>query len=240
MMKIIFPLLFFVCIQSYSQTSTKSSNSNLPPALSSIRESDLKHDLYYLASDSMRGRRAGTLDEFRAAAWVAQQAQKAGLKPAGDDGTYFQYFPLLRTVTSDNSEIQINGTNLRLWKDAWVTEPIETNMNGGVVWLSSLADTSKPEIKGSIVAMKIFPPSPVPPAWVSLWGFRYVYIAIRQQSNALKAHGAKAIILVADSTASAALTSLEHVLDFEEGSYDLPGDNEIAGNGNIPDEVPVI
>src|SRR3982751_5148109 len=88
--------------------------------------------------------------------------------------------------------------------------------------------------------MKIFPPSPVPPALVSPWGFRYVYIAIRQQSNALKAHGSKAIILVADSTASVAFTSLEHVLDFEEGSYDLPGDNETPGNNNTPEDVPVI
>jgi hypothetical protein len=200
----------------------------------------MTYDLYYLASDSMRGRRAGTLDEFRAAAWIAQQAQKEGLKPAGDDGTYFQYFPLLRTVTSDNSEIKINGNNLRLWKDAWVTEPIEANLNGNVRWLFSLADTSKPEIKGSIVAMSIFPPHPVPPTWVSLWGFRYVYIAVRQQSNALKAHGAKAIILVADSTASVALTSLEHVLDFEEGSYDLPADNETPGNNNTPEDIPVI
>ena len=45
-----------------------------PPALSAIKEADLKKDLFEMASDSMRGRRAGTLDEFRAAAWVAQQA----------------------------------------------------------------------------------------------------------------------------------------------------------------------
>src|SRR4051812_22130852 len=162
MKKIIFSLVFFVCIKSSSQTSTKSLNSNPPPALSAIRESDLKHDLYYLASDSMRGRRAGTLDELRATAWVAQQAQKEGLKPAGDGGTYFQFFPLQRMVVADNSDIKVNGSSLRLWKDVWVTEPIEASLNGTVVWLNSLADTSRPEINGSIVAMKILPPSPMP------------------------------------------------------------------------------
>ena len=232
MKKIILPLFIFLCFKSYSQPSIKNQNSNLPPARSAIHESDLKHDLYYLASDSMRGRRAGTLDEMRAAAWVAQQAQKEGLQPAGDDGTYFQFFPLERHVTSDNSKIKINGTNLRLWKDAWVTDPIEANVNGNVVWLSSPKDTSKPEVNGNIVAMSIYPPTPVPPAWVSLWGFRYIYIAILQQAKALKAHGAKAIILVADSTASAQLTPMEHVLDFEEGSYDLPGNN--VNTDNIP------
>src|SRR3954452_20916971 len=120
MKKILFPLVFFLCFKSYSQTPSKSSNSNLPPALSAIRESDLKHDLYYLARDSMRGRRAGTLDELRAAAWVAQQAQKEGLKPAGDGGTYFQFFPLQRMVVADNSDLKVNGSSLRLWKEVWV------------------------------------------------------------------------------------------------------------------------
>jgi hypothetical protein len=223
--------LLFPCNIPHAQTI----GSRLPPAHSAIRQSDLQHDLFYLAGDSMRGRRAGTADELRAAAWVAQQAQKAGLRPAGDDGTYFQYFPLQRTVTAANSEVRINANNLRLWKDAWVIYPIEANVNGTVLWLPSLADTAKAEIKGSIVAMTIVPPTPLPPGWMSLWGFRYVYIALLQQSKILKAHGAKAVLVVADSTATAALTSLGHVLDFEEGSYDLPGDVATAGN-----DIPVI
>lgn len=226
-------LLMLNCFLLQSQTTIKSSANRLPPAFSSILQGDLRRDLFSLAGDSMRGRRAGTLYELKAASWVAKQAQKAGLQPAGDDGTYFQYFPLQRAVVSPGSDIKINGHNLRLWKDAWVTDPIESNVSGAVVWLSSLADTAKSEFKGRIVAMNIFPPSPMPPAWVSLWGFRYVYIAIRRQAETLKAHGAKAVILVADSTASAALISLEHVLDFEEGSYDLPGDN-ITGSSGIP------
>lgn len=37
---------------------------NLAPELSKIKETDLKRDLYDLASDAFRGRRAGTLDEL--------------------------------------------------------------------------------------------------------------------------------------------------------------------------------
>ena len=62
------------------------------PGLPYIRPAELKRDIFELAGDAFRGRRAGTLDEMRAAAWVAQRAQEAGLKPAGEDGTYFQYF----------------------------------------------------------------------------------------------------------------------------------------------------
>ncbi|MEI6950201.1 M28 family peptidase [Paraflavisolibacter sp. H34] len=206
----------------------------VPPGLSSIRIHDLKRDLFSLAGDSFRGRRAGTPDELKAAAWLAQQAQKAGLKPAGDMGTYFQYFPLERTVLAATSEIFLNGMGLRLWEDAWVPEPAEADISGPVRWLSSLADTSKDGIKGGIVAMKILPPVPATPSWVSLWGFRYVYKAIRLQAQALSAQGARAVVLVADSTASAALASLEHELDFETGYYGLPGDRQRAGATEVP------
>ena len=120
MRKIILLLLLFAGFKSYEQLPTKGTNNILPPELSSIRESDLKQDLYTLAGDSMRGRRAGTADELRGAAWIAQQAQKAGLKPAGDNGTYFQFFPLVRIVLDETSTININGKPLKLWKDALV------------------------------------------------------------------------------------------------------------------------
>ena len=68
-----------------------------------IREADLKADLFALAGDAMRGREGGTLDEMTASAWVAERARDAGLLPAGDNGTYFQFFPLERFRVSAGS-----------------------------------------------------------------------------------------------------------------------------------------
>ncbi|MDQ2753110.1 MAG: hypothetical protein M3R72_08820 [Bacteroidota bacterium] len=226
-------LLLVFYVQLSAQTSHKTA-AQLPPALSAIRQGELHDDLFTMASDAMRGRRAGTLDELKAATWEALQAQKAGLKPAGDNGTYFQFFPLQRTTVSKESVMTINNNPLRLWHDAWVTEPVEANINGSVVWLSSLDDANTKIINGAIVAMRIVTPSPVPPKWVSLWGFRYVFYAIRQQSKALIAKGAKAIVLVADSTTSGALVSEGHVLDFEEGTYDLPGEAKKKATQTYP------
>ena len=61
-----------------------------------ITEADIKADLFTLAGDAMRGREGGTLDEMAASVWVAERAREAGLLPAGDNGTYFQFFPLER------------------------------------------------------------------------------------------------------------------------------------------------
>ena len=48
----------------------------------------------YLASDELKGRGNGTPELERAAEYIAQQFQTAGLQPAGDNGTFFQSFQL--------------------------------------------------------------------------------------------------------------------------------------------------
>ncbi|MGZ5498860.1 MAG: M20/M25/M40 family metallo-hydrolase, partial [Candidatus Aminicenantales bacterium] len=47
----------------------------------------------FLASDDFKGRKAGTPEYRRAAEYVAAEMQKAGLKPGGDNGTFFQEVP---------------------------------------------------------------------------------------------------------------------------------------------------
>src|SRR4026209_1028586 len=74
-----------------------------------IREADLKKDLFALAGDEMRGREGGTLDEMTASAWVAERAREAGLLPAGDISTYFQFFPLERSRVSASSIVTLDG-----------------------------------------------------------------------------------------------------------------------------------
>ena len=57
-------------------------------------------DLFTMAGDAMRGREGGTIDELNASVWVAERARQIGLQPAGDNGTYFQFFPLERMRVS--------------------------------------------------------------------------------------------------------------------------------------------
>src|ERR1700744_2469709 len=102
-MKRIFILLPALFIGLHLLAQTAKPVPGLPPALSAIKEADLKKDIFELAGDAFRGRRAGTTDELRAAVWVAQKAQEAGLKPAGEDGTWFQYFNIHRTRVNNHS-----------------------------------------------------------------------------------------------------------------------------------------
>jgi Peptidase family M28 len=82
-----------------------------------IREADIKADLFTLASDAMRGREAGTVDELTASAWIAERARAAGLQPAGDNGTYFQFFPIERLRISATSTVAFDGKTLAMGRD---------------------------------------------------------------------------------------------------------------------------
>lgn len=207
------------------------SSEKMISGLSAIKEVDLKQDLYTLASDSMRGKRAGTLDELKAAAWMAEQARKAGLKPAGDNGSYFQFFPLEREKVSKESTVSINKKRLELWEEAWITRPQPFDVNASVVWFNSLADTTK-NVQGKVVAMNLLPPDELPAEGMSLWVYRYALSALRQQAEQLRNTGAAAVVLVADSIAESKIGFFGHGL--EEGSYRLPGEGSRKSTPEIP------
>src|SRR6187402_1620389 len=70
-----------------------------------ITQADLKADLFFLAGDAMRGREAGTIDELNASMWLAERCRAIGLQPAGDNGTFFQFFPIERFRVSATSQV---------------------------------------------------------------------------------------------------------------------------------------
>ena len=48
----------------------------------------LTHHVYYLASDSLRGRAAGSEDAAKAAAYIANQFEEIGIQPFFNDCWY--------------------------------------------------------------------------------------------------------------------------------------------------------
>ena len=57
-----------------------------------ITAAELREHVRYLASDELQGRRAGTEGAQKARDYIATLFASWGLKPMGDDGTYFQRF----------------------------------------------------------------------------------------------------------------------------------------------------
>ena len=65
-----------------------------------ISARDLELRLTAFAHDTMMGREAGTIWNEKATAYVAAQFARYGLKPAGENGTWFQIVPDIRTRDS--------------------------------------------------------------------------------------------------------------------------------------------
>ncbi len=73
-------------------------------------EARLRADLFYLTSDECEGRGISTKGIGLAAEYVARQFQKAGLKPGGPDGTYFQPFTLATSARpGTNNRLSLRG-----------------------------------------------------------------------------------------------------------------------------------
>lgn len=132
--------------------------------ISRIREADIKADLFLLAGDGMRGREGGTLDEMAASVWIAEQARAIGLQPAGDNGTYFQFFPLERFRTSPGSTVSIGTTSLRMGRDVVPDAPVLAMVNAPVAMVTDPnAPAPADAPTGQALVLRYTPP-PVDPA----------------------------------------------------------------------------
>jgi len=200
-----------------------------PDARATIREADIKRDLYALAADHYRGREAGTLDELKASVWLAEQARAIGAQPAGDDGTYFQFFEIQRTRLAKSSQLSIGSHRLVPNHDAIVFAPINATVNAPLVWVGTgtAADLAKTDVKGKAVALQF---SGDVPAGLSFR--RFLVATLRDRSAELVKAGAVAVVFVGDARAQAVYEHWGHT--YERGRYDLPGGPNVKVNAGAP------
>lgn len=206
-------LLLIFPFVSLSQTN--------PPGLSAIKIEDLKTDLYAMAGDHFRGREAGTLDELKVSVWWAEELRKVGLKPAGDDGTYFQFFSMQRNRISPNSTVSISDHSLQLWKDVLVAQTARASVSAPIVFLGkpTSADINKADIKGKAVVINAGTEGIN--LDVSLPERRYPGYVLRKYQNDLTAKGVAAIIFIADEMGEKSWSQV--VPAMSRGQYDIEG-----------------
>ena len=87
------------------------------PTVPAITADDLRSHLYVIADDSMMGREAGTRGNVMATDYIAAQAARIGLLPAGENGTYFQAVPLREKGLDDGARLEVGGAALAVGED---------------------------------------------------------------------------------------------------------------------------
>ena len=215
-------------------TNTLFAQLNKPPGLNLIRTDGMKKDLFALADAHFNGRSAGTLDELKAAMWMAEKFRHIGLQPAGDDGTFFQYFTLWRNQLADNSSIQINNISLALWKEVAVSQMANISLHAPIVYLGNVSDidTNTIDVKDKVIALEAN--SKGINLNVSLPTWRYSRYIFTKYGMPLLRKGAAAIIFIADDVAEKAWDDASE--NYKRGTYDIEG----GANVNITTTAPVI
>jgi Zn-dependent M28 family amino/carboxypeptidase len=87
----------------------------------------LRSNLEVLASDLFEGRETATRGEQLAALFISKELAKYGVKPFGDDGTYYQFFDLMFKTVEPETELTIissKGTSkvLKLGDDLYFSK----------------------------------------------------------------------------------------------------------------------
>jgi len=130
------------------------------PTKAAITVEDLMTRLYIFADDSMMGRDAGTLGSVKATDYLAAEAKRIGLQPAGENGTYFQTLPLKQRRVDPMSTF-IAGTATLTFGSEWaisgntsINKPELETVYGGV--LGDAATQISPEqATGKLVLMRM-------------------------------------------------------------------------------------
>lgn len=210
-MKLILPFLLLCAETLLAQA---------PPGLSLVKESDLKKDVYNICAPAFRGRGGGTVDELNASVWLAEKFRSIGIKPSGDQGTYFQYFNLERHEIADRSYVAIDGQPLKLWDAVAVSQMANARLEGPIVYLGdALKIDTTADVAGKIVAIEANAKGIN--LDVSLPTWRYSRYILAKYGAPLLRRGVAAIIFIADDVAEHAWADAAE--NFKRGSYDIAG-----------------
>jgi peptidase M28-like protein len=104
-------------VASCTSQTTPAPQASASATVSAITPADLERRLFIIAHDSMMGRETGSEGAFKTTAYVAAEFQRLGLKPAGDNGTYFQVVPFWRIAVDPGSRLSVAGQPLRFRRD---------------------------------------------------------------------------------------------------------------------------
>jgi hypothetical protein len=101
-----------------AQNPTTQPRTHAPqPTTAAITAADLKTRLYIFAADSMEGRETGTRGHVKSTDYIEAELKKLGLKPMGDNGSFFQTVPVIRRALDPTSTLSAGDITLKAGTD---------------------------------------------------------------------------------------------------------------------------
>jgi Zn-dependent M28 family amino/carboxypeptidase len=105
------------------------------PQNDSIRQEDLRADLFFIAGDSLRGRLTDTEENRATADFIRSRFERMGLKPAGPNNSYFQPYNLMTATlppspTSNMLEVMTGDGATRQLRAGQEFYPLRVSASG--------------------------------------------------------------------------------------------------------------
>ena len=99
-----------------------------------ITAAELRDYLTFVASDEMEGRATPSRGLDTTAKFLATMLSRAGVKPAGDEGSYFQKIVLKKDrIAPDGTEVELAGRKFAFGKD-FIARPPAASVSGAMVF----------------------------------------------------------------------------------------------------------
>ena len=98
---ILLVLIIFIDFNLNAQT-------DLETVLETVQKSEIEGQIYFLASDELRGRKTGTPEINIAAAYIANEFRKHGVKPADPQNGYYQLIPFEKISLAEKSDLVLD------------------------------------------------------------------------------------------------------------------------------------
>lgn len=147
-----FLLLLFIlgCVDILSaQKLVKSINKE-------VDQNELKSHLYFIASDELRGRNTGTVENEIAAQYIASRFRSFGVNMAPGMDSYFQAVSLIRSVSPNKATCRIGDRNFEVEKDMVFYTAKNGSFSGEIIYVGYglEEDLEGLDLKGKIVVAK--------------------------------------------------------------------------------------
>lgn len=134
------------------------------PTTGAITAADLKTRLYIFADDSMQGRLLATAGNVKGVEYIASEAKRMGLTPAGDNGTFFQTVNVVDRKFDASSKFSAGSNEFTPWTDYVVRDQGSgaRSLDGvqavfGGTWGDSASLIDPSAVAGKLVVLRVNP-----------------------------------------------------------------------------------
>ncbi|MGB5244166.1 MAG: M28 family peptidase [Lutimonas sp.] len=130
-----------------------SSQSEQELVQSTVNKNKIEGQIYFLASDELRGRKTGTAEIDIAASYLANAFRSYGVEPVDKENSYYQNIPFEKTGTSQNKSIKIGKD---LFEEFIFFDRENLNVKGEAIYLGfGLAEDYKnKDASGKIILVQ--------------------------------------------------------------------------------------